>query len=257
MRALLLSAVLSTAEVAAEPVREMSTDRPDVTESPRSVAAGLFQVEMSFLDYERERSGPDRRHDWVAGSLNLKYGLARHSDLQLVVNLHSRRRRSGPGGTDRASGFDDVTVRFKRNLWGNDGGRTALALMPFVTIPTHGEIGGESWSGGLVIPWSVKLADRVSLGLMAQCELAPDPATDGTDVEWLATAGASVELTERWGVYAELIAETGEAIDEPFRAATGLTFGLTDNLVLDGGVRVGLNRVAPDFAGFAGMSVRF
>src|SRR5687767_2381830 len=35
-------------------MREMSTDRPDTTESPRTVDAGHFQLEMSFVDFTRE-----------------------------------------------------------------------------------------------------------------------------------------------------------------------------------------------------------
>lgn len=257
MRSLMLFTLLSSFAAAAEPVREMFTDRPDVTESPHSVAPGFFQVEMSFFDYELDRTGPDRLDNWVVGSLNLKYGITANSDLQFIVNMHSRQRTSGLGGHDLASGFDDITLRYKQNLWGNDSGRTALALMPFITMPTHGEIGGEAWGGGLVVPFSIELNDRLSLGLMAQCDLAPDLDTNGTDVEWLATTGLGVSLTERLGAYTELIAVMGEDIDAQFRSATGFTFALSDNLVLDGGVRIGLNRVAPDLGLFTGMSFRF
>jgi hypothetical protein len=43
-----------------ELMREMSTDRPDTTESPYSVDAGHFQLEMSFLNYTHDRYNPDR-----------------------------------------------------------------------------------------------------------------------------------------------------------------------------------------------------
>ena len=249
MRTLLFLS-LASALAAAEPVREMFTDRPDVTESPHSVAPGMFQVEMSFFDYELDRTGPDRLDNWVVGSLNLKYGITANSDLQFIVNMHSRQRTSGLGGHDLASGFDDLTVRFKQNLWGNDSGRTALALMPFITMPTHGEVGSEAWGGGLVVPFSIELNDRLSLGLMAQCDLAPDLDTNGTDVEWLATTSLGMSLTE-------LIAVMGEDIDAQFRSATGFTFAITDNLVFDAGVRIGLNRAAPDLGLFSGVSFRF
>ena len=257
MRTWMLFALLSTFSAAAEPVREMFTDRPDVTESPHSVAPGFFQVEMSFFDYELDRSGPDRLDNWVVGSVNLKYGITKDSDLQFIVNMHSRQRTSGLGGHDLASGFDDITLRYKQNLGGNESGRTALALMPFITMPTHGEVGSEAWGAGLVMPFSIELNDRLSLGLMAQCDLAPDLDTNGTDVEWLATTSLGMSLTERLGAYTELIAVMGEDIDAQFRSATGFTFAITDNLMFDAGVRIGLNRVAPDLGLFSGMSFRF
>ena len=37
-------------------MREMSTDRPDTTESAYTVDAGHYQIEMSFFDYGRDRS---------------------------------------------------------------------------------------------------------------------------------------------------------------------------------------------------------
>ena len=257
MRALLFFMLLSTWAAGAVPPREMFTDRPDITESPHSVAPSFFQVEMSFFDYELDRNGPDRLDNWVVGSINLKYGMTQNNDLQFIVNMHSRQRTSGLGGHDLASGFDDLTLRWKHTLWGNDSGRTALALIPFVTMPTHGEIGSEAWGGGMVMPFALELTDRLSLGLMAQCDLAPDLETGGTDVEWLGTICLGMDLTERWGAYTELIAVMGEDLDALFRSATGFTFALTENLVLDGGVRLGLNREAPDFGFFTGMSLRF
>lgn len=250
----LFSALLANA---AGPVREMFTDRPDVTESPHSVAPGFFQVEMSFFDYEQDSTGPDRLDNWVVGSVNLKYGITKDSDLQFIVNMHSRQRTSGLGGHDLASGFDDITLRYKQNLWGNDSGRTALALIPFITMPTHGEIGSEAWGGGLVMPFSIELSDRLSLGLMAQCDLAPDLETNGTDAEWLGTICLGLDLTERCGAYTEVIGVFGEDIQAQLRSATGFTFALNENLMLDAGVRVGLNRESPDLGIFTGMSFRF
>ena len=43
-----------------ELMREMSTDRPDTTESPYTVDAGHYQVEMSFVDYVHDRYNPER-----------------------------------------------------------------------------------------------------------------------------------------------------------------------------------------------------
>src|SRR5687768_3054656 len=57
-------------------MREMSTDRPDTTESPYTVDAGHTQVELSFFDYTRDDS--DDGGDFEALSLvpmNLKVGL--------------------------------------------------------------------------------------------------------------------------------------------------------------------------------------
>src|SRR5687768_7839887 len=62
-----------------EQMREMSTDRPDKTESPYTVDAGHFQIEMDLFSYSYDRYNSARR-DVRAESLsiapmNLKAGL--------------------------------------------------------------------------------------------------------------------------------------------------------------------------------------
>ena len=240
-----------------EPVREMSTDRPDITESAYSVAPGMFQVEMSFFDYERDRSGPDRLDTWIYGQVNFKYGITENSDLQLIFDTHTVSRAIGQGTRDVVSGFGDVTMRYKQPLWGNDSGRTAFALMPFVTIPTGSDVSADAWAGGLVMPLAVTLTERIAMGLMAEVDLVPDAETNGHDLEYLISGTLGFSLTERWGLFTEVVGIFGEDADALGLFDTGLTFALSENLVFDAGVRIGLNRAAPDLGVFSGMSFRF
>lgn len=239
-------------------MREMSTDRPDTTESPYTVDAGHLQAEISLFDYARHFDGGLKTTEWSFGQMNFKVGLFNHTDLQLMFNSYTTARWSGSGLNGRSSGFSDVTVRVKTNLWGNDGGKTALAVMPFVTIPTQAEMGSDRWSGGLVIPFAVEISDRLSLGAMIQPELVPNAETSGYNIALLHSASLGISLTKELGSYFELvgIAESG---DDPYQALFnyGLTFNVTDNLMLDAGVRIGLNSNTPDFGAFTGVSVRF
>lgn len=69
-------------------LRELSTDRPDKTESPSSVDAGHVQVDLDMVSWTRDRRTPDGSHvveDGLAyGVVNLKLGLTSFADLQLV-----------------------------------------------------------------------------------------------------------------------------------------------------------------------------
>jgi hypothetical protein len=64
-------------------------------------------------------------------------------------------------------------------------------------------------------------------------------------------------LTEKLGVYLELVGIVGQDADYEALFDTGLTLAVTESLVFDAGVRLGMNRAAPDFGVFTGMSVRF
>lgn len=243
----------------AEPVREMSTDRPDTTESGYTVPAGMFQVEMSFFDYSRDADTSQGVSSdfWLYGQVNFKAGLTRSTDLQVIVNSHAVAGESERGDSTRTTGFGDVTVRLKQNLFGNDSGPAALALMPYITIPSHTQVSDESWAGGLIAPLSVTLSDRVSLGLMIETDIVHDTETNGYDVEWLHSATLGLALTEKLGMYVELVGIAGQDTDYLGIFDAGLTFAVTNTLIFDAGVRIGMNRPAPDFGVFSGVSFRF
>lgn len=235
----------------------MSTDRPDTTESAITVPAGLFQVEASLFDYSRDHASGLRETQWIYGQVNLKAGLDDQTDLQLIVNSHAVAGVSERGDSTRTTGFGDLTLRLKRNLFGNDGGGPALALMPYLTVPTHTDVSDEAWAGGLIVPFGLDLSERVTLGLMAEVDLVHDAETGGHDLEWLHSATLGIGLTERVGQYLELVGIAGNDTNYQALFNTGLTFALTPTLVFDAGVRLGLNRPAPDFGVFSGVSFRF
>ena len=125
---------LSASEV---PLRDLEADRPDATESPRTVDAGYFQIEASLLGYSRDRSGGVTYESWSWAEANIKYGLNECMDLQLVLAPYVRESVDGGGVRSVAEGFGDMTLRLKWNLWGNAEGSTAFAVFPYVKIPMH------------------------------------------------------------------------------------------------------------------------
>jgi hypothetical protein len=200
-------------------------------------------VEMSFFDYERDVA--QAGDAWIYGQVNLKYGLSPSSDVQLVVNSYE----------GALGGLGDVTLRYKQNLWGNDEGKTAFALMPFLTIPTREE--SDGWAGGVVMPLAVTLTERVCLGLQSQLSVLPDVEGGGHDLECLLSGTLGFTLTERLGVFTELVGIFSQEADAVGLFDTGLTYAVAEDVVLDAGVRIGLNSAAPDLGVFTGISFRF
>lgn len=253
----LLISTFPVISAAAGITRPMSTDRPDTTESPHTVLAGMFQIEASFFDYSRDSQGSARLREWSWSEINFKAGLAQDVDLQVIFSAWNESILTRRGERERLSGFSDVTVRLKSNLWGNDSGKSAFGLMPYVTIPSGSGVSADAWQGGLIAPFAYEVSDRVTLGLMAEVDLVHDEESDGHDLEWLHSATVGVALTEPLGLYLELVGIAGEDTSYLGIFNTGLTFAVTDNLVFDAGVRIGLNRPAPDFGVFSGVSFRF
>jgi hypothetical protein len=241
-------------------MRGMETDRPDITESPYTVDAGHFQAELSFFEYGRDGSGPGNTSEWDVLPTNLKVGLTNSVDLQFVFTPYIR-LEADEADAD-ASGFGATQLRLKVNLWGNDGpdgrfGDSALAVMPFVQFPTSDDDLGFSdhVEGGVIVPFATSLPRGFGLGLMAEFDVVRDEDDDGYDLEFVHTASVSRDIMRDWAGYVEYI---GVAAPGDYAAAlgAGLTYELSPDVRLDGGVNVGLNDEAEDFRVFTGVSFR-
>jgi hypothetical protein len=245
-------------------LREMSTDRPDKTESPYTVDAGRVQVEFDLLSLttDRRREGPDviRSRSLSVLPVNLKLGLTNRTDLQILVEpyVHQRERRAG--SSDTVDGFGDVTLRLKRNLWGNDGGDTALALMPFVKLPTSSAgIGNDAVEFGIIVPLAIGVSDQVGIGLMTEIDMLQESDGRGYALTFVNSATIAFALTDRLGLYTEAFTERSTEAGAKWVTAgdLGLTYALSDDLQLDGGVNIGITEAADDLNLFLGISRRF
>jgi outer membrane putative beta-barrel porin/alpha-amylase len=249
-------------------LREMSTDRPDKTESPYTVDAGHFQFEMDLLNYahDRERSGGMKTtvDAFAIAPVNFKVGLCNQADLQVVVETwnYVRTKASGPGFNLRQHrrGFGDITTRLKYNFWGNDGGRTAFAAMPFAKLPTNqDELGNNSVEGGLILPLAVELPQGFGMGVMTEFDFNRDSAGDGHHAEFINSITFAHDIAGDLGGYVEFFSAVSSEEDSEWVGTVnlGLTYGLTDNVQLDGGVNIGVTDSAPDINPFIGVSFRF
>jgi hypothetical protein len=244
-----------------ELMREMSTDRPDKTESAYTVDAGHFQVEMDVISYahDRERSGgvTTRVDAWAVAPINLKVGLCNRADFQLVVESwnHVRTEVRGRRGSAarRQRGFGDVTTRLKYNLWGNDGGQTALAAMPFLKVPTNeDDLGNHDVEGGIIFPMAVELPRGFGMGLMTEFDF-------GRHTEFVNTITVGHDIVGDLAGYVELFTAVSTERDTDWVGTVdmGLTYALTENVQLDAGVNVGVTDSADDVNPFVGLSWRF
>jgi hypothetical protein len=246
-------------------LRDLSTDRPDLTESPYTVDAGHVQWEIDLFNatYDRtvnqgESLTTDSR---IWGGLNFKLGLLDQVDLQTIVPIHvdQRTKSSTPGQSQRKKGTGDLTTRLKINLWGNDGGRTAMAIIPFVTFPTGADqIGQERTTGGVVLPFAVELKKGWSLGAQTEVDWVEDEG-NGLDTQWFNTLTIGHAIVGNLAGYTEWAARMHLDSDQAWEGQwnVGLTYAISSEIQLDGGCNFGITSSAPDANPFLGLSMRF
>lgn len=226
-------------------VRPLSTDRPDTTESPYTVDAGHFQFEMELANVAR--NGRSREISW--GELNAKIGLDAATDLQVILPVFTQVRQGGEG-------FGNVTARLKRNCWGNDEAGTALAVMPFITLPTANEsLDGGAYEGGVIVPFAFAGPADWSCAVMGELGVESDDQGTGHHFAALFSATMSHALTETTAVFFELVGLRGEEFESYLNI--GSTWAISATCQLDGGIRLGLNDHSTDFTPFLGISSKF
>ncbi len=243
-------------------MREMSTDRPDKTESPYTVDAGHLQLEMDLANFTLESEDGVRTRTWNIAPVNLKVGLLNNADLQVVFDsyLHEQVDDQAAQTRETTSGVGDVNVRLKMNLWGNDGGLTSFAMMPFVKVPTHSRgLGNDAVEGGVIFPLAVALPGNWDMGLMTEFDFLRNEAGSGDHTEFINMITFGHDIVGKLAGYVEFFSSVSTERQSRWVGTVdlGLTYGLTENIQLDAGCNIGVTRSADDVQPFVGLSVRF
>jgi hypothetical protein len=243
-------------------MRELSPDRPDKTESPYTVDAGHFQLEMDFANYTYDKSADVTTKAWNIAPINLKVGLLNNVDLQLVFDnyLHVRTEDGLAGTASTQSGLGDLTARLKINLWGNDGGQTAFGLLPFIKFPTSTDgLGNNSVEGGVIFPLAVKLPHDFDLGLETAVSCLRNDSGGDYHADCINSITLGHAIIGKLSGYVEFFSDISTESHSGWVGTVdaGLEFLVTENIQLDCGCNFGVTQAADNFNPFAGITVRF
>ena len=246
-------------------MRELSADRPDKTDCPFTVDAGHFQIEMDFANMTcnqpNSARGNVRFTAFEIAPMNLKVGLLNDLDFQLVYTSYQWEKTDNRdmGTTERNSGFDGITPRLKLNLVGNDGGFFALALIPFVKLSLRsGHLGNDSTEGGLGIPYSFDIPGW-DVGFQTTFHFNRNGAGCGYHTEFDNSVSIGHPIIGKLSLSAEFFSSVSTERNSDWGGTvdTWLTYQVSKNLRLDGGVYIGVTPPADDWHPWIGMTWRY
>ena len=250
-------------------LRDFSPDRPSQSDGPFTIDAGHLQVELAFANYTFDSHNPERApvriDQWNPLPAVVRIGVTDRVEVDLqydsYLNVRTRDRTTRPLQTTTMSGFGDLTLRSKINLWGNDGGTTALAVLPALKIPTNtAGLGNHSVEGNVQIPFNLNLPADFKLGLESGIGFVRNSEDTHYVAQFLNAAVLShALLIKALQGYVEFYSEvdTGHGIPVSGQVDVGLTYQIGNNVQIDGGCNIGVTRAAPDYQPFAGLAVRF
>lgn len=245
--------------------RPMNPERPTKTDGATTVDAGHVLIETSFINQVRDKDcgGGNcvRTSEWDAFvPTAFRVGLTQSTEVQFIVSPYQHvATRDDAAGKQSATGFGDTVVRLKHNFWGDDSGDTALAVIPFIKLPTneHG-LGNNDVEGGVELPFSINFDGGWNLNPMTQVNFLMSPDGSGYFLQYVNSVAFTKNFTERFSGYTELYssrADTGGGWQNTLDF--GVVYALTDNVTVDTGVNIGVTKAADDLNWFLGGSFRF
>jgi hypothetical protein len=241
-------------------LRSFNTDRPPKANSPYTVDAGHFQYETDIAVFGYSDTGGVKTQDWTVFDPTLKLGLTNTIDAELQITPYESVTTKSAAVTTRLSGLGDSFARLKINVLGDDHGAVALALLPYVKLPTaQSGLGNGRVEDGVILPLSFSAPDSFTVIVMPEGDYLKDIADSGYHgaVDFL--VNVSHPLNQRWTWYSEAFtSHSFQAQDRPLYTLDGaLTCALKPNVQLDFGGNFSLNDVGPRAQLYAGLSQRF
>ena len=242
-------------------LRSFNTDRPPKANSPYTVDAGHFQYETDLAVFGYGKTDGVQIRDWTVFDPTLKLGLTNTIDAELQVTPYeSAVTQTGAVTTTRLAGVGDTFARLKINLLGDDGGAVALALLPYVKLPTaRAGLGNGKVEGGVILPVSFSAPAGFTVIVMPEGDYLKNSAQYGYHGAFDFLVNVSHPLDKRWTVYSEIFTTQSLQTGEPtiYTLDAALTCALTAALQLDMGGNFSLNGVAPRAQLYTGLSQRF
>jgi hypothetical protein len=269
-----------------EVMRPWYTDNGGQT--PYTIDAGHFEGDLTAFGYgsfQRDYLAPvyggyprqvigmvpvqRTTREYSIGATEIKAGLLNNVDVELSMVPYTIRtdNYTAPGFANRfyrQSGVDDVESRIKWNLWGNDGGPTALSVGGLVYYPTGtGSITDERFEGGVLmnfeahLPWDFEM--RIHNNALSIADYIQNSAalTRGfsfeNEISLLHPIVGDLKGYLLFNTYAYTTA--GREWDGSI--GTGLNYRFRENVELYAGVNFGVHGNPYDYSPFMGISARF
>jgi hypothetical protein len=257
--ATLLLCVSSAAAAANQ--QPICATRPGKATAPCTVPSGHFQIETGLADWSLQKSGSERDTSLAIGETAVKYGLTDRSDIELDVSPWQRSMGRAGGVRDSSSGIGDLVASYKQGLTRGDA-PLQLALLASVKVPTAKRpLGNRKWEAGLLMPVLYNIGKSpFSINLTPEVDWEADADGDGHHAAMVQVASLGWQATPKLSLSAELWGQWDwdpAGTTRQTSADGSVAYLLSNDVQLDGGANLRLDRNTPDVELYTGLSARF
>lgn len=254
---MLIATPASAQTVPDEGDEAICADRPGIASSTCTVPASRVQIELA-IDWSFQDEGADRSDTLTAGNTLVRVGVGERTEIQLGWTAYGRVRDRTAGIRSRDESVGDAMVGIRHRFF--ERGKVSAAVQGRLLLPVGGSaIGAGTWGFDLAMPVEFELGENYLL-LTPALGATPDADGRGRHLSYGLAAGFGLSLTSRLSAQFDLALYRN---DDPLGATTealaglGLAYGVNNNLQLDIGATIGLNRASPDFGLYMGAASKF
>jgi hypothetical protein len=232
-------------------LRSFCTDRPTKYTMACTVDAGHWQIESDFFNGSSD-------HTYAATDPTIKYGLTNTVDVELnviPVEIVAMDHKT-------TTGVGDTFAKLKWNLLGDDSGDIAVALEPYVKIPTaRHTIGNGAVEEGLILPVTANLPSGWVLVVDPEADSLKDQNGSGYHLNYSGIVNVSHAITKTTSFDLEYWSDVNRDPINQHESSVDIGFmwnpSNVPNLQLDAGFDVGLTRETPSLIYQVGFAKRF
>jgi hypothetical protein len=242
----------------------IETERHDFTQSTDTVGQGVVQIESGYSYFYKDKDD-EIEHSHTTPETLVRVGLS--DDIEFRVRFTYDWRFIDV--EEDLSGSQDLIWSFKLRTTDQQGWIPESAVELRATAPT----GGSDWSleevaGGIdyIYGWELTAGCELygstgcSVNGLGDFSLLPEEPAGDQFVVWSQSVALAIELTEQVTFYNEWFSFFSHALEDDFTISIynlGVDYYLTENLVLDVRVGVGLSEDSDDFFTGVGGGYRF
>jgi len=221
------------------------------TDDAYTVEKDTFQLEAGF-DATRQ-DNHDREYN---PNMTLTYGLLEQLDLGIGSGYLFFDPKEGKG----QNGLGDTELKLKYRPIDEKGWIPSLAVSGILKIPIASKskgLGSGQTDFGVNAIATKKIGERWVVHLNLGYTFIGE---NGVDNEMNYSLGGQFILTDKWALVGEVVRINnlnGRHGDDPLSGLMGTYYSINENLILDAGVEIGMNKAAPDFRITAGFTWLF
>jgi hypothetical protein len=234
-------------------VGDISTDRPDQSESPYLVDKGYFQMEAGITSENDEPVKDFKTTTLSAPSLLFRYGIAKNVELRSGIEVLTGKTTISGSSTSQ-SGMSPIMVGTKIKLFTEKGSAPETSLILSITLPFKDNSAFQSDYIGTDFRFVMtnNLTKRFTLSYNIGGEFgAGAPGATG-----IYTVSLGASIVNKLGGFVELYGFMPQKFSPDHRFDAGLTYLILKNVQVDASFGFGISERSPDFFVGGGVSVR-